>query len=170
MNRNTPSSTGIIADDITIAVDTHYPARVVVTGATTRYGDFTFSIGGDCSEVVIARGRFSYRNKNYAGSIYLLRSTMTPIPNHSITLLSETDELATEKVFSSIAMEVTAAIMATLRAHPEVITEGQRAYLDNEIVEAEQKQASLLSEALELRNRLVGLRNQRRTLAESVIA
>jgi hypothetical protein len=170
MNRNTPSSTGIIADDITITVDTHYPARVLVIGATTRYGDFTFSIGGNCSQVVVARGRFSYRNKNYAGTIGFLRSTMTPVPNSDITLLAEDDEPATEKVFSSIAMEVTAAIMATLRAHPEVITEGQRAYLDNEIVEAEQKQASLLSEALELRNRLVGLRNQRRTLAESVIA
>lgn len=150
--------------NITIARDENNPAQMRVTIPDMKYGTVEFTIGSGKAEFVQAEGDFTYRGRKYSGKLLLLRKTFTPAPGYRWMLKRNEQHgenahaTASWSVYNAISEEVTKAILATLRAHPEILSQAEHASLAAELARAEAKAQALYMELAKARQHADELR------------
>lgn len=126
----------------------HDKALMCVTVLGMRYGDFTFTIGGEkTTEFVVAKDSagFRYRGRTYFGKIMLKRDTLgrDAAPGYSWQLKNEKGVSASRPVYEAIVSAVTATILTALEERPEILVRSERASLAAKLEEAEHVSAKL---------------------------
>lgn len=145
-------------EDITI-VSEDAQVRVTIPG---KYGEIEFTIGGDDAEFVHAKGTWTYRGRQYTGKIVFARGTLQPAHGYGFTLKNDRDVTASPAAFKAISGEVSAAILAALEAHPEILAGARRAALKRRLDDAVKLTDSLTDQLAAARQAETDLRRELR--------